>query len=235
MLFASPSWSGDLDMARIKQKWPQYESPAPNYLAAMALVLLQHNEFEFRIFELFLMQITKLGIPYRPARRMYLEMTERKRVDFFKMVLHLAETEKSTRDYTFKLLKYFDRCAQIRNLFAHARYSPSFLGDDHKRFYLSKRPTQTSRHLIYPKPTLGKIRTLADQIHEGANLASDLGTYVFYQGTPTNELPLTVRSGGPLSLLEIPPLPNMPKKYRSPHTPKLPQYLLRSRHRSKPA
>jgi hypothetical protein len=230
--FAPANGSGGLVMGASKQKWPKYESPKQNYLEAMALVILHYNEFEFRISELFLMQISKLPTPYRPTRRMYLEMTERKRIDFFKIILHLAETEKTTREYTFKLLKYFDRCTQIRNLFAHARYSPSFFGDDHKRFYLSKRPSQTSRNLIYPKPTLQKVRLLADQIHRGANLASNLGTFVFYQGTPATELPVSVRAGGPLSLLEIPPLPNMPKKYRSPHTPKRPPYLLQSRRHS---
>lgn len=165
---------------------------------------------------------------YRETRRMYLEMTERKRLDFFKMILHITEKNKEVRDYTFKLLKYFDRCAQIRNLFAHSRYAPSFFGDDNKRLYLSKRRSQISRSLIYPKPSLQKIRKLADQIQHGGTLASNLGTYVFYRDVPLDKLPLSVRMEAPLSLPEIPPPPNMPKKFRSPHTPPMPPYLLRS-------
>jgi hypothetical protein len=210
-----------------KQNWPKYDSPAPKYLAAMALVILNYNEFEFRIFELFLMHITILPGSSRTIRRMYLEMPDRKRLDFCKMILHITETNKETRDYTFRLLKYFDWCAQTRNTFAHSRYAPSFFGDDHKRLYLSKRQSQQSRNLVYPKPSLQKLRKLADQIQRGADLASNLGTYVFYRGVPSEKLPLFVRAGGPLSLPEIPPPPKMPKKFRCPHTPTMPPYLTR--------
>jgi len=123
-------------MASSKRGWPTYDSPAPKYLAALALIVLNYNEFEFRIFELFLMHVTMLPGSARETRRIYLEMTDRKRLDYFKMIIHITEKDKAVRDYTFKLLKYFDRCAQIRNLFAHSRYAPSFFGDDNKRLYL---------------------------------------------------------------------------------------------------
>lgn len=119
---AAASGSGDLGMGRSKKVWPKYDMAESNLLCALAVAIVNFNEFEHKLFQLFEYHLDKSEAPKRVAVKTYYEMTEGKRLNFIKIVFEAYEKEQAVKTTLLKLVKYFEWCADTRNKLAHARY-----------------------------------------------------------------------------------------------------------------
>jgi hypothetical protein len=217
-------------MAKSKKDWPEYSTGAPELLHALAVLLSNYNEFEDALFQLFAYHLERNDAP-RLAAKNYYEMSERKRLDFIKIIFSAYEKEQSVKSTVAKLLKYFEWCMDARNRLAHARYSPPLFGAKNNRLYLVKRASRRGTTLQYMKPSLRELRTAADHVRVGLTCCVNLRFYLTLRDTPQNEWSLSQRLSA-LDSQSLPKIPPPPKKLRKslwPHTPPMPSDLLRVR------
>jgi hypothetical protein len=222
-----------------KREWPSYNRGSPESLHAIAVLILNFNAMETALFRIFAHHLVLDNPTFKIAKKMYFSLPERNRLDLIKLVFGAYEKESAVKIALSKLLKYFDWSAHTRNHFAHARYDPSLFtrkGAD-TGIHLAKRGQRYGPKPHYMRPSTRKIQNAADKIHQGMDYCFSLCLYLEVRDVPPNELPLAARALWNLSnksLPEIPPPPRRMSKSPLPHTPAMPEYLLRPLNGSKP-
>jgi hypothetical protein len=164
------------DSSKETPNWPEYRSGPHDHLHAIGAITLNYNLFERALFSVFSHPFIKAGLTFKENQFLIGTMNIKERLDTIRFMFDEREKDPAVREHAEHLITYFNRCAEKRNVIAHA--FPPKQDDQQEILDLMKSPKDDWTKINTYRLALTDLRKIADEARIGFRYAVGLALYL---------------------------------------------------------
>ena len=154
---------------------PQYDPGPKDLVHALGVITIEYNKFETALFGLFRHHLEAHGLPTGLVEDFYTHLNEGHRLAVIQSIFARCEKDDLVKDRVSELIRYFNTCAENRNILMHSTSTGS-----HNRDVLdiAKRSKNVWSRLNYSLVKLETLKLIADDMFRGFNYMFDIFWYI---------------------------------------------------------
>jgi hypothetical protein len=144
------------------------------HLQALGVVTLNFNNLELSSFRLYSHHLERIKIALNVAWYTYSGLQDSKKTDAIEFIYETYETDPEVIDRVSHFIKFYNRCSNNRNHLFHSRFD--YANEDIIHLMSDVNGKWDTFNSI--PVSLARIRSIADDMHEGFRYAFDLFAYL---------------------------------------------------------